>query len=154
MIARTSETTPVEVSDCWQNTSSTPDSRTAAADLVGVRHLAPLVAERLHVETVLFADRDPALAERSVADDGDAVAGRAEVGDRRLHRTGPGRGEEQDVGARAEDVLQPVERAGVHVAEVGPAVVDDRLGAGCEHRGRHGRRPGREEVALLQDPSA
>ena len=28
--ARTSETTPVEVSDCWQKTISTPLSRTAA----------------------------------------------------------------------------------------------------------------------------
>ena len=126
------------------------------ADLVGVRHLAPLVPERLDVEAVLLANRDPALAERSVADDRHAVAGRAEVRDRRLHRPGPGRGEEQDVGARAADLLQALERARVDVAEVGPAVMDDRLGTRREHGRRHGRRPRREEVALFQErqPSA
>ena len=51
------------------------------ADLARIRRLAPLVADRVHVEPVLLADRDPALAERPVADDRDAVA-RARRGSR------------------------------------------------------------------------
>ena len=78
LIARTSATTPVEVSDCWQKTRSTPASRTAAPTSAG-SGLAPLVANRLHVDPVLLADRDPPLAERPVADDRHAVARRAEI---------------------------------------------------------------------------
>jgi len=33
------------------------------ADLARIRALAPLVLDRLHVEPVLLADRDPALTE-------------------------------------------------------------------------------------------
>ena len=64
------------------------DARLAhgGADLVRIRRLAPLVADRLHLDAVLLADRDPALAEGAVADDRDAVAGRAQVRDGRLHR--------------------------------------------------------------------
>ncbi len=119
------------------------------AHLGGVGSLAPLVADRLHIEAVVLADRDPALAEGAVADDGDAVARRAEVRDRRLHRARAGGGEEQHVRAGAVDVAQPAERPFVDRAEVGAAVVDDRLGACRQHLGRHRRRPGREQVALL-----
>ena len=58
------------------------------ADLVGGRHLAPVVREPLHVEAVLLADRDPALAERAGGDDRDAVGRRAEVRDGGVHRAG------------------------------------------------------------------
>ena len=51
-------------------------SRHRRGDLVRIGLLAPLVADRPHVEPVLLADRDPALAEGAVADDRDAVAGR------------------------------------------------------------------------------
>jgi hypothetical protein len=38
------------------------------SDLVGIGPLAPLVADRLGIEPVLFADREPPLAERAVAE--------------------------------------------------------------------------------------
>ena len=100
LIACTSETTPVEVSDCWQSTISAPDLAHRRAHLAGVGRLAPLVADRLHVEAVLLADRDPTLAERAVTDDGDLVARRTKVRDGRLHRARAGRSEEEHVGAR------------------------------------------------------
>ena len=152
MIARTSATTPVEVSDCWQSTISTPASRDGGADLGRIGRLAPLVADRVHFDLVLLTDRDPPFAEGAVADDRDAIAGRAQIRDRRLHRARAGGGEEQDVGLGAVHVLQPAEHARVDLAEVGAAVVDDRLGARGEHLGRYGRRPRREQVPLLQVP--
>ncbi len=103
---------------------------------------------------MLLADRDPALAEGTVADHGDAVAWGAEVRDRRLHRARSGRSEEQHIGAGAVHVLQPGEHTGVQLAEVGPAVVDDRLGTGREHLWRHGCRAWREQVALLHGSNA
>ena len=123
------------------------------ADLAGIGHLSPLEADRLHVEPVLLADRDPALPEGAMADDGDAVTRLAEIGDGRLHRTGAGCAEEQHVGVRAVDVLQARERARVDLAEVGAAVVHDRLGARSEHLGRDRRRAGCEEVALFHQCS-
>ena len=68
---------------------------------------------------------------------------------RRLHRPGAARGEEQHLALGAEDLLQARERALVDDAEVRAAVVDDRLGRRREHLGRHRRRPGCEQVALL-----
>ena len=47
-------------------------------------------------------------------------------------------------------LLQPAEHARVDLAEVGRAVVEDRLGERGEHLRRHGRRAGREEVPLLR----
>ena len=119
-------------------------------DLAGIGNLSPFVADRLHVDAVLLADRDPALPERAVADDGDPVARFAEVRDRRLHRPRARGAEQQHVGLGAVHVFEPRQRARVDLAEVGPAVVDDRLRSRREHLGRHGRRPRREQVALLQ----
>ena len=151
LTARTSETTPVEVSDCWQKHEVDAALANGGADLVGVGLLAPGVANRLNVEAVALADRDPALAERPVADDGDAVAGRAEVEDGGLHRARAGGAEDEHVVGRADDVAQLAEHALVDRAEVGAAVMDDRLGGRREHRGRHRRRAGCEQVALLHD---
>ena len=77
-------------------------------DLVGVGLLAPGVAHGLNVEAVPLADRDPALAERAVADDRDAVAGRAEVEHRGLHRARAGGAEDEHVVRRPDDVAQLV----------------------------------------------
>ena len=48
---RTSETTPVEVSDCWQSTSSTPCLAHRCSDLGRIRRLAPLVPDRVDLDT-------------------------------------------------------------------------------------------------------
>ena len=133
-----------------QKTTPAPLSRDRGADLVRVGHLAPLVRDALHVEPVLLADRDPALAERAGGDDGDPVAGAAQVRDRGLHRARAGgarRAAPRDSVRKTS--LQPRERALVDVAEVGAAVVHHRLGHRREHLGRHGRRARREQVALL-----
>ena len=132
-----------------QKTTPAPALGDRGADLVGRRRLAPLERDPLDVEAVLLADRDPALAERAGGDDRDAVAGGAEVRGGGVHRARPGRGEEQHLGLGAEHVLEPREAALVHLAEVGAAVVHHRLGHRREHLGRHGRRAGREQVALL-----
>ena len=80
--------------------------------------------------------------------------GPREVRDRRLHRAGAGRAEEQHLALGAEHLLQALERPRVDLLEVGAAVVDHRLGARGEHLGRHGRRARREQVALLHATQA
>ena len=124
------------------------------ADLARHGHLAPGVVDALHVEAVVLADLDPALAERAGDDDRDPVARAGEVRDRRLHRTRAGRAEEQHLALGAEHLLEALERPRVDRLEVGAAVVDHRLGAGREHLGRHGRRARREQVALLHGTQA
>src|SRR5581483_7717857 len=82
-------------------------------------------------------------------DDDDALPGRAQVRDGGLEPTRARRREEQYVRGGAEDLLEALETAGVDGAEVGAAVVDDRLRERRQNLGRNRRRPGREEVALL-----
>src|SRR5215470_15519294 len=118
-------------------------------EVVGGRSFAPLVREPVDLAAERLRDRGPAVAECTGGDDADAVAGRAQVRDRRLHRPGAARREEEHLVLGAEDLLQARERAFVDDAEVGAAVVDDRLGRRREYLGRHGRRAGREQVALL-----
>ena len=138
------------MSDCWQKHEVDARLANGGADLVGVGHLAPLVADRLHVDAVLLADRDPALAERAVADDRDPVAGSHRFATADSIAPDAGGREEQHVGLGAVDALQPLERARVDLAEVGAAVVDDRLRPGRQDLRRDGSRAGREEVSLLQ----
>ena len=102
---------------------------------------------------MLIADRDPPFAEGAVAHHRDAVTRPAEIRDSGLHRARARGGEEEDVGLRAVDILQTAEDACVDLAEIRAAVMDDRLGAGREHLGRHGRRPRSEEIALFHQGS-
>jgi hypothetical protein len=113
------------------------------------RNLAPRVFECLHLRAIGRRDRAPTLAEVAGGDDEHPLARRAEVRDRGLHRTCSGRGEEQHVAFGQEDFSQARERALVDRLEVGPAMVDDRLRDRCQHLRWHGRRPGRQQVALL-----
>ena len=55
-------------------------------EIVGDRRLAPLVFETVDLAAVRLGDLRPAVAERAAGDDADPLAGRAEVGDGRLHR--------------------------------------------------------------------
>ena len=71
--AWTSATTPVEVSDCVQKHDPRAALGDRGADLAGHGHLAPGVVDPLHLEAVVLADLDPALAERAGDDDRDAV---------------------------------------------------------------------------------
>ncbi len=125
-----------------------------SSDLFGGRNLAPLVRERLHVEPVLLADRQPALAERTGTDDGDLVSRAREVRDGRIHRSGPGRAEQQHVRFRGKDTREPRQAAFVRVPEVRAPVMNHRLGHRSEHFGRNGRRARRKQVALLHDVQA
>ena len=156
--AWTSATTPVEVSEWARKTSETGSiSPSWRARSSARRRLAPRVAELLDLAAERARHRRPALAEVPGRDDEHALAGRAEVGDRRLERAGARAREEEHVALGAVHLLQPLEHARVDLAEVRRAVVDDRLGERGEHLRRHGRRPGREQVPLLRhrpQPSA
>ena len=55
----------------------------------------------------------------------------------------------QDVVLGAIDLAQPREAALVDIAVVARTVVDDGLGERGQHLRRHGRRPRRQQVALL-----
>ena len=91
----------------------------------------------------------PALAEVAGRDDEDAVARREQVGDCRLHRGRAGGREQEHVALGAVHLAQALERRGEDRAEVGPAVVDDRLRQRREHLRRDGRRPRSHQVPLL-----
>ena len=127
-------------------------ARVARASRRGRRRTAPLPtrSDGLDLAAVALGELDPALAEAPGGDDDDPVARRAEVRDRRLHRARAGRREQEHVGRRAEDLLQPLQALGVDRAEVGAAVVDDRLGERCQHLRRHLVGPGvnRDRFAL------
>ena len=146
-----SATTPVEVSEWTRKTSETGSSSPSlAAQVVRRRRLAPGVPELLDLAAERARHRDPALAEVARRDGEHALAGRAEVDDRRLEPARAGAGEEQHVGAGAVDVLQPAEHAGVDLVEVRRAMVQHRLRERGEHLRRHRGRPGREQVPLLR----
>ncbi len=122
----------------------------------GERRLEPLRSDRLapfdvqvgHLAAVGLAQLEPALAELARGGDRDAVAGRDQVGDRRLHRAGPRGGEGEDLVGGLEDVPQPLERRRVHLDERRGAVVGDRLGHHLAHGRRQRRRPGGHQVLL------
>ena len=124
-----------------------------ARELGGGRRLAPLEAQLLDLAAVAPGHRRPALSELAGRDGEHAVAGRAEVDDRRLEGAGARAGEEEDVRARPVNLLQPAERPFVDDPEVRRSVMQNRLREGGEHLRRHGRRPGREQVPLLRHRS-
>ena len=99
--ASTSLTTPVEVSRVRDEDGlRAAELAQPRGEVVRRRRLAPRVADDVGVEPVGGGHRDPALAEVAGGDHDDAVAGRAGVCDRRLHRGGAGRGHQDDVVAR------------------------------------------------------
>ena len=76
------------------------------------------------------------------------LAGRDEVRDGRLEGAGARGSEEEHVVLRPADLAQPGQHALVDRQEVGAAVVEHGRADRREHLGRHGRRPGREQVPL------
>ena len=88
------------------------------AHVVGLRRLAPRVAQLLHVGAVRAGDRDPAVAELARRDAEHALAGREQVHDRGLERGRARRGEEQDVGARPADLRRRARQRVIELAEV------------------------------------
>ena len=148
--ARTSATTPVEVSDCVTSTAlAPPSSASRAARSSADGRLAPLVADVVDLAAVGLGDLGPALAEVAGGDDDDAVARRGQVRDDRLE-AGRSRGRvEEDVAVGAEDLLQPLEALLVGRLEVRAAVMDDRQRHRGEHLRRHRRRPRGHQIALL-----
>ena len=120
----------------------------ARREIIRNRCLAPLVLETVDLAAVRLCDLRPAVAERAARDDANPLAGRAEVGDGRLHPAGAAGGVHEHLVLRAEDLLEPLEAALVDDPEVRPAMVNHRLRHRREHLRRHGRRPGREEIAL------
>jgi hypothetical protein len=119
-------------------------------DLIGIRRLAPGVAEVRELAAVDLRLRGESLAEEAMRDHEHRIARRYEVLEDRLHRARSRRGQMDDVVLRAEDLLQPLGHALERAAEVRRAVVDHRRRRGCEHLWGHRRRAGRHEVALLR----
>ena len=151
--ARTSFSTPVEVSDCVVKSALTspPRSASARSTSAGVDLLAPLGLEVHGLGAVGIAQLRPALPELPGGRDDRDVARREQVRDRRLHRAGPGGGEQQHVVARLEDHLQALQHAGVDLDERGRAVVQDRLRHHLRDRRRQRRGARRHEVLLAVD---
>ena len=118
------------------------------AKVVGIRRLAPGVAEHVDVRAERGRHRDPALAEAAGRDHEMALARRDEVRHGRLERAGARGSEEEHVVLRPADLAQPGEHALVDREELRTAVVDHGRTDRGEHLGRHGRRPGREQVPL------
>ena len=120
---------------------------------VDLRRVEPLAPARLvahEIGAVGLAELDPALAELARRARQHLVAGADEVGDRRLHRARPARGEREHVVARAEHGRQPAEHALVQLVERRRAVVEHRRRHRLRDGGRHGRRPGGHQVLLRE----
>jgi hypothetical protein len=124
--------------------------RELLADLLGVRSLAPGIAQVHEVAAVCARDRRPALAEVAVRDDEDPVAGRAEVGHGAVERSRTGGGVEEDVVLGAEDLVEALEHPRQDRAELRPPVVDHRRRHRTKHLGRDRCRSRRHEVVLLR----
>ena len=107
----------------------------AGAQVFRLRGLPPGVPELVDIGAEGRRHRAPAIAERPRRDHENAFARRQEVHERGLERTRAGRGEEQDVVLGAAHLLQPPERSEHELAEVRPAVMDDRLGARLDETG-------------------
>ena len=119
-------------------------------ELVGGGCLPPFVAKLLDLAAEGACHGRPALAEIPGRDGEHPLAGRAQVHDRRLEGARARAGEEEHVRLRAVHLLEAPEHAGVHLAEVRRAVVEDRFREGGQHLGRHRGRPGREQVPLVR----
>ena len=119
-------------------------------DVLGLRSLAPGVGQRHDIDPERRAQLLPPRPEFAVRDDERFLSRREQVHERRLERTRAGGGEEEHLVLRSEYLAQ----AGVglleHRLEVRRAMVDHRLGERRQHLGRHRRRSGSEEVALLR----
>ena len=75
-------------------------------------------------------------------------AGGHAVGQGRLQAAGAGAGQREDGVLRAEDVLQVVEHLGEHLAELGGAVEDHRLGQLEQRLFGNRRRAGGQQTKL------
>ena len=146
-----SETTPVEVSEWTMNATSAPLSASARETSSARGVCAPLVRQR---HDVARRTRPPASASACRT--------------RRARRRAPSHPGERrlanaDSNAPVPDAVKTstsffvrktscsrASRLEEDRLEVGRAVVDDRLGERRQHLGRHGRRAGREEIALLR----
>ena len=101
-----SETTPVEVSECTMNATFAPLSASARAtsSAAGVWPHSYVSGTTSHAER--GPELLPARAELAVRDDERLLTRGEEVHERRLERAGAGRGEEEHVVLRAEDLAQ------------------------------------------------
>ena len=149
LIARTSETTPVDVSDCWQKTiprrtrarrTRPPPGRASRPTRTGSRaRRAPYCSQT----AIQRSPNEPWLTTATVSPGAQRFATADSIRRCPTPRTA---GRPSASGRRRADGERPL----VDRAEVGAAVMDDRLRGRRQHLGRHGRRAGREEVALLQ----
>ncbi len=110
---------------------------------------APRVVEGGHLGAPVGVEFLPALAEIADGRDEHVVARVHDVGDGGFHGAGPAGGVHHDVVLRLVDVLHPRDDLLEDLGEPRCTVVDDRLGEGGEHLGRHGSRARSDEEALL-----
>ena len=121
----------------------------ALAHVLGPRRLAPRVPQLDDLCAVPARHQAPALAEVARRYHENAIAGRDEVRDGGLHRAAAGRGEQDRVAPRAEDLRQPCEHPLEHGPELGAAVIDEGLGHRRLHLRRNRRRTGRHQITGL-----
>ena len=148
--ARTSLSTPVEVSDWVVKSALTSPPRSARARSTSATStFSPHSVSRwIASRAVRVAQLGPTLAELPARGDDRDVAGREQVRDGGFHRTGPGGGEQQHVVARLEHHLQALQHPRVDLHESGRAVIQDRLRHHLRNRRRERRRARRHEVLL------
>src|SRR4051794_39147437 len=89
--------------------------------------MSPLALQGDGVDAVSLGELAPALAELPAVDDDHRVAAPEEVDERRLHRAGAARGEDEHVLLRLEDVLEPLAYTRENTLEFRRPMVDDRL---------------------------
>ena len=148
--ARTSQTTPVEVSDCVTSTAlAPPSSREPGSEVVGGRRLAPLVARCARRRSRTLGRCRPS-ARRSSRRRRRPRGRPARSGSR--PRTEPRRARgrvQQDLALRPVDSCRRSSTCRYVGLKSGAAVMDDRERHRSQHLRRNRCRPGRHQIALL-----
>ena len=109
-------------------------------EVVGLDRLPPFELEAHHVGAVGRGESRKPFAEVSTQRDDDLVAGRDEVGHRRLQASGARAGQQQEVVLGPEYSLRPGRDLGQDRRELGPAVIDHRPVHAPDHPLRKGCR--------------
>src|SRR5206468_4129795 len=87
----------------------------------------PLAFQSDGIDAVRLGELSPALAELAAVDDDHRVAPLQEIDERRLHRAGAARGEDEHVLPGLKEILQPLADPAEDLLELRRSVMDDGL---------------------------
>jgi len=120
--------------------------RKPGGDRGGIGRFAPGNVEPIDARPHDFGDVDKAFAELPIRQHQNVTAGLEHIGERRLHRAGPRRAEQQNVAPRAEGAPQRRLAFCKHRTKFRAAMVEHRLGGGGAYALGDRRGPGQAQT--------